>query len=75
MADEGTSGVAGSKLPQTEGLVPGRGESVGTVRRDDLHSISGKWQPPSKTFIRNQRRYGSDRADFALDSRRQYRHE
>jgi hypothetical protein len=42
MADEGTGGVAGSKLPETEGLIPGRGESVGAVRRDDLYSIRDK---------------------------------
>jgi hypothetical protein len=45
VADEGTGGVAGSKLPETEGLIPGRGESVGAVRRDDLYSIRDKSQP------------------------------
>jgi hypothetical protein len=45
VTDEGTGGIAGSKLPETEGLVPGRGESVGAVRRDYLYSISDKSQP------------------------------
>jgi hypothetical protein len=44
VADEGTGGVAGSKLPETEGLIPGRGESVGAVRRDDLYPISDQSQ-------------------------------
>ena len=37
VANEGASGVAASKLPQAEGLVPRGGQSVGTVRGDDLH--------------------------------------
>jgi hypothetical protein len=54
VADEGTSGVAGSKLPEPEGLVPGRGESVCTVRRDDLYSISGKWQPKQDVHTQSE---------------------
>lgn len=36
VADEAAGGGTGGELPQAEGLVPGRGESVGTVRGDDL---------------------------------------
>ncbi len=35
MADECSGGVAGRELPQAESLVPGGGESVGTVGGDD----------------------------------------
>lgn len=35
MSDEATSGGSGSKLPQTESLVPGSRESVGAVGGDD----------------------------------------
>ena len=54
MADEGTGGVASSKLPETEGLIPGRGESVGTVRRDDLYSIRDKSQPESDIHTQSE---------------------
>ena len=37
VANESASGVAGRELPQAEGLVPRGGQSVGTVRGDDLH--------------------------------------
>lgn len=36
MADKGAGGVASGKLPKSESLVPGRGESVGAVRGDNL---------------------------------------
>lgn len=36
VADKSAGGVAGGEFPQTESLVPGAGESVGTVRGDDL---------------------------------------
>lgn len=36
VADEGTGGVAGGKLPEAEGLVPRGGQSVGTVGGDHL---------------------------------------
>ncbi len=36
VADEGTGSCAGREFPETEGLVPGGGESVGTVGGDDL---------------------------------------
>ena len=35
MADKGSSGVAGDQLPQSESLVPGGGEGVGTVGGDN----------------------------------------
>ena len=50
MADEGPGSIAGSKLPETEGLIPGRGESVGTVRRDDLCIQLVISRSPSQTF-------------------------
>lgn len=41
VANEAPGGGTGGELPQAEGLVPGRRESVGTVRGDDLQrSIS-----------------------------------
>lgn len=36
VADEGAGGVSGGELPQTQSLVPRSGQSVGTVRGDDL---------------------------------------
>jgi hypothetical protein len=36
VANEATGRHTGGELPETEGLVPGRGESVGTVGGDDL---------------------------------------
>ena len=36
VANEAAGGRAGRELPQAEGLVPGRGESVCAVRGDDL---------------------------------------
>lgn len=36
VANEGTGGNTGRELPQTQGLVPGSGQRVGTVRGDDL---------------------------------------
>jgi hypothetical protein len=38
VADEAAGGGAGGELPQAEGLVPRRGEGVGTVGGDDLRS-------------------------------------
>lgn len=35
MADEATGGETGVQIPQTEGLVPGRGQSELTIGRDD----------------------------------------
>lgn len=36
VADESAGGVSGSQFPQTEGLIPRAGESIGTIRGDDL---------------------------------------
>ena len=38
VADEAAGGDTSGELPEAEGLVPGRGEGVGAVRRDDLCS-------------------------------------
>ena len=39
VADKASGGDTGGELPETEGLVPGRGEGVGAVGRDDLYAI------------------------------------
>ena len=36
VSDETAGGLAGGELPEAEGLVTGRGQSVGTVRGDNL---------------------------------------
>jgi hypothetical protein len=36
VANEGTGGNTGGELPETEGLVPGTGKSIGTIGRDHL---------------------------------------
>lgn len=41
VADEATSGGAAGQLPEAEGLVPRRGESVRTVRGNDLYQVLG----------------------------------
>lgn len=40
VSNKTAGGGSGSKLPQAEGLVPGGGESVGTIRRDNLQNTS-----------------------------------
>ena len=40
VANEAAGGGAGGELPEAEGLVPGRGESVGTIGGDNLDSVS-----------------------------------
>lgn len=40
VSDKSAGGGTGGKLPEAESLVPGGGESVGTVRRDDLKEKS-----------------------------------
>lgn len=37
VSDESAGGGTGGKLPQTESLVPGGRERIGTVRGDDLN--------------------------------------
>lgn len=32
VADEAAGGLAGGKLPQTQGLIPGSRQSIGTIR-------------------------------------------
>lgn len=41
VADEAAGGLTGGELPQTESLVPGGGEGVGTVGRNDLQKVRG----------------------------------
>lgn len=36
VANESASGGTGGELPEAEGLVPGGGEGIGAVGRDDL---------------------------------------
>jgi hypothetical protein len=50
VANEGTSGLAGSELPQAEGLVPGGGQSIGTVGGDDLHGNTHAVSQSRDTF-------------------------
>ena len=45
VADKSTGGLARRELPQPQGLVPGAGKSIGTVRRDDLHFRRFPGQP------------------------------
>ena len=40
MSDESAGGGTGGKLPEAESLVPGGGEGIGTVRGNDLSSVS-----------------------------------
>lgn len=46
VADKAAGGDTGGELPQAESLVPGRGESVGTVRGDNLWSMSAQLHLP-----------------------------
>ena len=52
VADEGAGGVAGGQLPQTESLVPGGRQSVGTVGGDHLYAdkTSGQPKPFQRSF-------------------------
>ena len=45
VANEAAGGVAGGELPKAEGLVPGRGEGVGTIGRDNLFMQSSAQSP------------------------------
>lgn len=40
VSNEAAGGLTSRELPKAEGLVPGSGQSVGTVRGDDLQYIS-----------------------------------
>lgn len=75
VADEGTGGSTAGQLPQTERLVPRRGEGVGTVGGDHLdQSVFGPLLMRSslkeKDNIHSQRRCASDPADCAWGNRR-----
>lgn len=50
VANEGTSGLAGSELPQAEGLVPRGRQSVGTVGGDDLHGTKHTRGQPISSY-------------------------
>jgi hypothetical protein len=50
VSNESASGGTGGQLPEAESLVPGSGESVCTVRRDDLDSVSAQEFQPSPDF-------------------------
>ena len=77
VADEAAGGLAGGKLPEAEGLVPGGGEGVGAVRRDDLCSncqLSYFRFLASQLLrvwvnIRSRTRCGSGRADSSWGNR------
>lgn len=83
VANEGTGGVSAGKLPEAEGLVPGSGQSVGTVRGDDLHKTACQpifllIQSPQTWImdfadgidIRSQRRCGNGPGGCAWGNRR-----
>lgn len=57
VADKGAGGVASGQFPQTESLVPGAGESIGTVGGDDLlckspisHAHASNFPPSTKSL-------------------------
>jgi hypothetical protein len=76
VADKATRGDASRELPEAKSLVPGRGEGVCTIGRDDLkleseclichHQIGFN--------IRSRRRCESGRASFAWDNRTRFHH-
>jgi hypothetical protein len=76
VADEPTSGDASRELPEAESFVPGGGEGVCTVRRDDLIArVRIPTMSPSIRFnIRSRRRCESGRAGFVWDSRTTFHH-
>ncbi len=43
MADEATGGGSCGEFPQAESLIPGGGESIGTIRGDDLQRMSSNF--------------------------------
>lgn len=52
VADEAAGGDTGGELPEAESLVPGRGESVGTVGGDNLCDVSANLHLPSFLTLR-----------------------
>jgi hypothetical protein len=76
VSDEAAGGGAGGKLPEAESLVPGGGESVSTVRGDNLYTVSVSHSfSQFRTWlnVRSRRRCGSDRGGIALGIRRRSR--
>ena len=51
VADEAAGGGTSGELPEAEGLVPRRGESVGTVRGDNLWSVSARLRLPDYQLL------------------------
>lgn len=75
VTDEGTGGSTAGELPQTERLVPRRGEGVGAVGGDHLSPLVSFFSllPPTSGMennIHSQRRCASDPADCAWGNRR-----
>lgn len=80
VADEAAGGHTGGELPQTEGLIPGRGEGIGAIGRDNLHAIvssAARGLPrcpicfESLGFnVRSPKRCGSGRGGFAWGNHR-----
>ena len=78
MADEAAGCHTSCKLPQTKGLVPGGGESVGTVGRDDLGNrrvSTNASRYVEARGVRSQKRCVSGRVGSALGNRSAYRRE
>lgn len=82
VANEPAGGGAGRKLPEAQGLVPRGGEGIGTIRGDNLHSVSAIVQfsyigrlfsPLARELgtgnVRSPRRCGSGRGESAWGSR------
>lgn len=76
VADKATSGDAGRELPEAESFVPGGGEGVCTVGRDDLMMESEFPFVIIKSCfnLRSRRRCESGRASFAWDNRTTFHH-
>jgi hypothetical protein len=56
VANESTGGGTGSKLPETESLVPGSREGVCTVRGDDLNFNLSKFSNELRELISGHRK-------------------
>lgn len=65
VADEAAGGDTGGELPQAESLVPGRGESVGAVRGDDLYMCAlAQWVLSCRNFpLFPQSEFSSEKAN------------
>lgn len=73
VADETAGGDTGGELPQAEGLVPGGGKSVGTVRGDHLNIPSephSTYLALAQLYIHSRRRCARGRGGCALGNRK-----